>query len=126
MIYLDLDDALRLASVMLGGEPPMRDLGLLESALSRSKATYFGDELYPSIALKAAALMHSIAKNHALVDGNKRLALAGMHVFLLMNGHRLTMTNDQAFVFTKQLASGDLDDVHVIAAVIEEYLTPRS
>ncbi|HWD62592.1 MAG TPA: type II toxin-antitoxin system death-on-curing family toxin [Humibacter sp.] len=126
MIYLDLDDALRLASVMLGGEPPVRDLGLLESALSRPMASYFGDGLYPSIELKAAALMHSIAKNHALVDGNKRLALASMHVFLLMNGHRLTMTNDEAFVFTKQVASGDLDDVTVIAAVIDEHLAQRS
>ena len=125
MIYLDLDDLLHVAAIILAGEPTVRDLGLLESALARPGASYFGDEFYPTISLKAAALMHSIAKNHALVDGNKRLALSAMHSFLWMNGHRLTMTNDEAFVFTKRVASGDLDAVEDIAAEIEAHLAIR-
>jgi len=126
MIYHDLDDLLHLAALILAGEPPVRDLGLLESAISRPQASYLGEQLYPTVALKAAALMHSIAKNHALVDGNKRLALSGMHTFLWMNGYRLTMTNDEAFVFTKQVASGAIDDVETIAAAIDAHLLART
>jgi death-on-curing protein len=126
VIYLDLDDLIHLASVLLAGEPPVRDLGLLESALARPAASYQGEELYATPALKAAALMHSIAKNHALVDGNKRLSLASMHAFLWMHGYRLTMTNDEAFVFTKRVASGEFDDVERIAAVLDKHLRVRS
>ncbi|MHA7987085.1 type II toxin-antitoxin system death-on-curing family toxin [Rathayibacter sp. CAU 1779] len=125
MNYPDSDDLRLLAAVILGGEPAIRDLGLLESAVARPAAGYGGEDLYPTITLKAAALFHSIARNHALVDGNKRLALGSLLTFLWMNGHQLTMTNDEAFSFTKRVASGELDDVADIAAAIANRLRDR-
>ncbi|MGO1318244.1 MAG: type II toxin-antitoxin system death-on-curing family toxin [Cellulomonadaceae bacterium] len=96
----------------------MRDLGLLQAALARPQATFDGTDLYPTLELKAAALMHSIAGNHALVDGNKRLALAATIVFLGVNGRRLTWTNDEAYEVTVVVAAGALDSVPEIAARI--------
>ena len=75
MIYLDADDLLHIAQRVLG-TPELRDVGLLESATARPAAAYGGEEAYPTVHLKAAALLHSLAGNHPLVDGNKRLALA--------------------------------------------------
>lgn len=124
-VYHDVDDLLALAGVVLGGAPAVRDLGLLESAVARPQSSYLGAELYATVPLKAAALMHSLAKNHALIDGNKRLALSALLTFLWMNGRQLTMTNDEAFVFTKQVARGELDDVEAIGAVIEAHVRSR-
>lgn len=76
MIFLNLEELLHVASRTLGSEPDIRDLGLLESALARPQASAFGEPVYPTIHEQAAALLHSLARNHALVDGNKRLALA--------------------------------------------------
>ncbi len=78
MIYLTLPELLHVAVRTLGSEPGVRDYGLLESALARPQATAFGSEAYPSLDAKAAALLHSLAGNHALIDGNERLAL-GRH-----------------------------------------------
>ena len=75
MIYLDLDDLLHVAERVLG-EVLVRDVGLLEAAAARPRATAFGAEVYGDLFTKAAALLHSLATNHALVDGNKRLGLA--------------------------------------------------
>jgi hypothetical protein len=71
--FLDLDDVLGLAVTLFGDPLPVRDIGLLGSAAARPQTTAFGDDAYPDIWTKAAALLHSIVKNHALVDGNKRL-----------------------------------------------------
>ena len=79
-------------------------------------ATAFGEDAYPTIHEKAAALLHSLARNHALVDGNKRLAFAGTIAFLGMNGLRLTFTNDEAYDLVIAVATGQLDDVPAIAA----------
>jgi death-on-curing protein len=76
VIYLAVEDLLHVAARILGNVE-MRDIGLLESAAARPAASPFSEDAYPTIHEKAAALMHSIASNHALVDGNKRLALAG-------------------------------------------------
>ena len=80
--YLDLEDALYVIQ-RLGFY--VKDVGLLDSALARPKTTVFGEDAYPSLSLKAAALAHSIAKNHALVDGNKRTTWALMVSFLVVN-----------------------------------------
>ncbi len=64
------------------GEAEVRDLGLLQSAAARPQASAFGEDAYPSLLEKSAALVHSIARNHALVDGNKRLTLAGLIALL--------------------------------------------
>ncbi len=119
MIYLDLESLLHVASRTLDADPVARDYGLLESALARPQASAFGEDAYPGIHEKAAALMHSLARNHALVDGNKRLALAATIAFLGMDGIRLTMSNDQVHDLVINVATGVLDDVPSIAAVLE-------
>lgn len=125
MIFLNLEELLHVAERTLGSEPEIRDVGLLESALARPRASAFGEPAYPSIHQKAAALLHSLARNHALVDGNKRLALAATIALYGMNGTRLTLTNDQAYELVIDVASGTLDDVPRIAAVLEAGTAPR-
>ncbi len=118
MIYLDLDDLLHIATRTLPAVQ-VRDVGLLDSALARPRSTAFGDDAYPSIHGKAAALAHSLARNHALVDGNKRLALAATIAFYGLNGYRLTLSNDDAYDLVIAVASGQLDDVEPIAERLE-------
>jgi len=125
VIFLNLEELLHVAERTLGSEPEIRDVGLLESALARPRASAFGEPAYPSIHQKAAALLHSLARNHALVDGNKRLALAATITLYGMNGTRLTLTNDQAYELVIDVASGTLDDVPRIAAVLEASTAPR-
>lgn len=93
-------------------------MGLLESALARPRASAFGKDAYPTIHEKVAALLHSLARNHALVDGNKRLALAATIAFYGMNGMRLTLTNEQAYDLVIDVATGDVDDPSAIAVVL--------
>ncbi len=116
MIYLTLPELLHVARRALGGEPQVRDAGLLESALARPQATAFGSDAYPDLDAKAAALLHSLARNHGLVDGNKRLALAGVIAFYGLNGRRLTSSNDEAYDLVIAVADGSLDAVEQIAA----------
>jgi death-on-curing protein len=125
VIYLDLDSLLRVAARTLGGEPAIRDHGLLESVLARPQASAFGQDAYPDLATKAAALLHSLARNRALVDGNKRLALAATIAFLGINGRRLTLSNDEAYELVIAIATGSLDDVTDIAEVLRERTTAR-
>ena len=109
--FLELEDLLALAGAL--GAGPVRDLGLLDSACHRPRAGLFGQEAYPTLAGKASALMHSLAGNHALVDGNKRLALLATAVFLRINGYRLDMTDDEAFALTLSVAAGQLDATEI-------------
>lgn len=118
MIFLDLEDLLYVAERTLGDELDVRDRGLLESALGRPQASAFGEDAYPDIHHKAAALLHSLARNHALVDGNKRLALVATIAFYGMNGMRLTLTNNEAYDLVMDVARGRLDDVAAIASVL--------
>ncbi|MGH3361924.1 MAG: type II toxin-antitoxin system death-on-curing family toxin, partial [Nocardioides sp.] len=112
--HLSLAMLLKVAERTLG-EVLVRDMGLLESAVARPGATVFGEEAYPDLPRKAAALCHSLARNHPLVDGNKRLALAATIAFLGLNGRRLTLTNDEAYDLIHGIASGVVDDVEAIA-----------
>ena len=96
----------------------MRDHGLLEAALARPQATPFGKDAYPSLDAKAAALLHSLAPNHALIDGNKRLGLAAMIAFYGLNWRRLTLPNDQAYGLVMNVAGGEPDQVEEIAAIL--------
>ncbi|MCK0113635.1 type II toxin-antitoxin system death-on-curing family toxin [Ornithinimicrobium sp. F0845] len=125
MIYLTLSELLHVAERTLGHEAPVRDHGLLESALARPQATVFGVDAYENLEEKAGALLHSLARNHALVDGNKRLALAATIAFLGLNGYRLTLTNDEAYTSIIEVASGSLDDVADIADRIRTGIAPR-
>ena len=97
------------------GIGPVRDMGLLQSALARPHTTLMGADAYPSIDLKAAALLHSVCLNHALMDGNKRLAALLVLIFLDINGAESALTNDQLFDLTMAVASGELRDVDAIA-----------
>jgi death-on-curing protein len=124
VVYLDTEDLLALTRLL--GAGPVRDLGLLESAAARPRTDVFGHEAYPNLTTKAAALMHSLAKNHPLVDGNKRLAWLAALTFLDINGVRVTLSHDDAFDFVMAVASGELDDVVEIAAVLDRGTTPRS
>ena len=114
MIYLDLDDLLHVAAHTLG-EVQVRDIGLLESAVARPQSTAFGKDAYPSTYAKAAALLHSLARNHALIDGNKRLSLAATIAFYGLNGFRLTLSNDEAYDLVIAVSTGELDEVEAIA-----------
>ena len=125
MIFLDLEDLLHIARRTLG-DVEIRDVGLLESASARPRSTAFGEDAYPSIHLKAAALLHSVARNHPLVDGNKRLALAATIAFYGLNGVRLTLSNDEAYELIMAVAAGQLDDVEQIARRLESSTAPWS
>ncbi|MBL7499592.1 type II toxin-antitoxin system death-on-curing family toxin [Frankia sp. CNm7] len=125
MLYLTLRELLHVAQRTLGADPLVRDHGLLASALARPHATVFGRDAYPSLDLKAAALLHSLARNHALVDGNKRLALAAVLAFYGINGRRLTLTNDEAYDLVIDVAMGKLDTVEEIAVVLAAAVESR-
>ena len=108
--YLDLDDVLALAEEYFGSPPPIRDIGLLGSALARPQTTVFGEDAYPSIWLKAAALLDSVVNNHALVDGNKRLGWLTTATFLELNGEPVSMaTNDDVYALVIEVASSHMD-----------------
>lgn len=119
MIYLTYADLVYVARRAIGDGVAVRDQGLLESALARPQASAFGADAYGSLPRKAAALTHSLARNHGLVDGNKRLSLAALIAFLGLNGRTLTWSNDDAYAFIVDVASGNLDAVDEIALRIE-------
>ncbi len=111
--YLSFEIAVRIIDAE--GIGPIRDRGLLQSALERPATTVFGSDAYPPLEEKAAALLHSVCGNHALMDGNKRLAAILMLVFVDVNGSRAALTNDELFDLTMAVADGTLDDVGEIA-----------
>ena len=114
-----------IAERAVGEEILVRDYGLLESAAGRPQATAFGQDAYPDLDAKAAALLHSVARNHALVDGNKRLALAALIAFYGINGRRLILTNDAAYELVMNVAAGQLDSVDDITAILRTATEPR-
>lgn len=121
--YLDLDDLIDLARALLGDPPPIRDVGLLGSAAARPQATAFGQDAYPDLWTKAAALLQSILKNHALVDGNKRLGWLATATFLEINGTSVKrIANDSVYDFVIAAAVGH-DDVDAIALALRELAT---
>jgi death-on-curing protein len=126
VIYLTRAEILRVAGRTLGPDVIVRDHGLLESAVVRPATTVLGQHAYLTLDDKAAALLHSLARNHSLVDGNKRLALAGVIAFYGMNGRWLTLTNDQAYDLIIRVASGALDAVDAIAAILREGTAERA
>jgi death-on-curing protein len=126
VIYLTLPELLHVAERALGPGYSVRDYGLLEAALARPQATAFGKDAYSDLDTKAAALLHSIARNHALIDGNKRLALAAIIAFYGLNGRRLTLTNDAAYDLVMSVAAGQLDTVDDIAGILRGATQPPS
>lgn len=92
-----------------GGSHGLRDIGLLQSAIARPMAAFGGDDLYPDIFTKAAALMHSLIKNHPFIDGNKRTAITSSSIFLLRNGFQITASNKELEQFTLEAASTKIE-----------------
>jgi death on curing protein len=119
--YLTVEQALRIARVSVGAPVDVRDIGLLESAVHRPRASVFGQDAYPDLLTKAAALLHSLARNHPLVDGNKRLAWLATYVFCAKNGVELNPNDDAAYDLVVAVASGSLDDVDKIAEILRSF-----
>jgi len=107
---LDVDDLVALAVTLLGEPPPIRDLGLLAAAAARPQASAFGDDAYPDLWTKAAALLHSVVKNHPLVDGNKRLGWLACAVFLDINGtDPTTASNEDVYDLVMHVAADPIE-----------------
>jgi death-on-curing protein len=123
--YLDLDDLLLIARRAISNDVAVRDYGLLESALARPRASVYGADAYPDLHLKAAALMHSLSRNHALVDGNKRLAWAACRTFLAINRQWITAPEDDRFDFVINVATGAAPDVNQIADQLRAWSYPE-
>lgn len=125
---LTVDDLVELARRLLGDPPPIRDAGLLASAAARPAATVFGEDAYPEVWEKAAALLHSIVTNHPLVDGNKPLGWLATAVFLLLNDVPADRAaNDDVYDLVIAVAEGRADarEVAAIAARLRALVEGR-
>jgi death-on-curing protein len=115
-VYLDVDDLHDVAEIVLNGTPVVREYGLVSSAAIRPATEAFGVEVYVGVWAKAAALLHSICMNHALIDGNKRLAWSAARVFLGLNGvPPVDVDVDEAEALVMAVAAGSVGDVAAIA-----------
>jgi death-on-curing protein len=119
--YLTVEQAFRIARAAVGGPIEVRDVGLLESAVHRPRASVLGQDAYPDLFTKAGALLHSLARNHPLVDGNKRLAWLATWVLLAKNGVVLEPEDDEAYELVVAVAAGTIDDVGEIAASLASF-----
>jgi death-on-curing protein len=106
--YLELADILKLGREIIA-DFRVREIGLLESAAARPKTSVFGEDAYLTFAEKTAALLHSIAHNHALIDGNKRLAWSAARLFCLMNDLDINMKQDKAYEMVVGVAAGQIE-----------------
>ena len=120
-MYLSIEDAL-VQVKSLGFF--VKDIGLLEAALSRPRTTVFGEDAYPTLQLKAAAMMHSIIKNHPMIDGNKRTSWVLMVSFLWINGYQHNMNTATGFELTLGIAESRLE-LEDAASIIEKHLVAR-
>lgn len=125
--YLDRDDVLTAGAAAIGQIPKVSDYGLLDAAVARPRTTAFGLDAYPDDFAKAAALLQSLARNHALVDGNKRTAWAAAWTFLYINGVTLgDFDVDDAEAFMNDVATnGDLD-IAYLAGKLASYAAPSA
>ena len=114
--YLELADILKLGQEIIS-DFKIRDLGLLESAVARPRTSVFGEDAYQTFPDKVAALMHSIARNHALIDGNKRLAWSAARLFCLMNDVDIKMNRDRAYELVVAVASGQIELAELSASL---------
>ena len=114
MRYLNLAEALVVAEAVTGLDVKTLSrsprIGLLDSALHAPQASFGGQELYPEFIDKAAVLAVRIAKNHPLLDGNKRLAWSCLVMFVVLNGYRLEVAPDDAVTTMLAVAAGELDE----------------
>jgi death-on-curing protein len=129
IIYLAMDDVLALHESLytLNGERPVPLIaaGKLESAVLRPASEAFGEEFFPTLAEKAAALLQGIAIAHPFLDGNKRAALGSMLLFLRKNGVTFRVPDDPLYDFVIAVTTGELREVADIAARLRELFTPH-
>jgi death-on-curing protein len=118
MAGLTVEDLLHVARRTLGEEVRVRDAGLLSAALARLDATAFDEPVYPTVPLKAAALLHSLATTAPLAQGNRPFALAATLAFLGLHGMPLELSDEQAVDLVTRIVTGRLEDVHEIAAAL--------
>lgn len=115
MRYLSLQEVISLHSLLIaqsGGSAGLRDRGALESAVAQPQASFGGQDLYPDLASKAAALGHSLIQNHPFVDGNKRIGHAAMEVFLI-NGYEIEASVDDQETIIIDVASGKVSRIEL-------------
>lgn len=111
--YLSVEDLLEIGKSLIP-DFRVRDLGLLQSAAIRPKLTVYGSDAYANFPEKVAALMHALAKNHALVDGNKRMAWAGSKIFCIINGKELRLDIDEAEELIVGIAAGKFEVAEIV------------
>jgi death-on-curing protein len=117
MRYLALGEVVELQRRLLeatGGAPGIRDFGALESAIAQPKATSGGDDLYPALIEKAAAVGFSLVQGHAFIDGNKRVGHASMDTFLILNGTEIDAPVDDQERLILDLAAGLIGRSHLV------------
>jgi len=114
--YLDIHDVLQICELIIPNLA-IRDQGLLQSAIERPRTTVFGEDAYKTFPEKAAALMHSLARNHPLVDGNKRLAWSATRAFCLLNGYDINLNIDEAESLVLGVAAGKIDVAEIIILI---------
>ena len=111
MQYLSFGHVLQLHRAVVaatGGDQRVRDLAALSSAVAQPRMIFGGEDLYPAVAQKGAALAHSLVGNHPIVDGNKRVGHAAREVFLILNGYELSASEVEQGAIMLQLAAGQL------------------
>lgn len=114
--FLDIHDLLEIGNALIP-DFRVRDVGLLEAAAARPQTSVFGDDAYESFNLKSASLMHSLARNHPLIDGNKRLAWAATRTFCLLNSYDIYNDVDSAEQIVLAVATGKLDVAEIATAL---------
>jgi death on curing protein len=121
-MYLTSDNV-QMLNERFAGPDMLRDFGLLESAVMRPQSSAFGEDAFPSLHEKAAALLHGLARNHPFIDGNKRTAWAATSVFYQINGYNLGVDDGAVVALMVDVAEGQLDVPH-IAAVLKDWAQP--
>ena len=120
MIFLKRDQVLKFHRILIekyGGEPGIRDDGLLDSALAQPEM-FWGDEwLHPTVFDKAAAYLFHLCRNHCFLDGNKRIAFAAAFLFLDLNGYTVTFSNEEVVQLTVGVAAGRIDKKEIAGAL---------
>jgi death on curing protein len=121
--YLTVSDLYNINSEVMDGNTWVRDLHLLDSAARRPAITLFGQQQFPTLLDKAAALLHSLAYHHLFIDGNKRTAVRAVTTFLELNGYEVTWDYDRQYPFVLEVAQGK-HDIAQIAQWLAGHIRP--
>lgn len=127
MEYLNLERVLKAQRRLIdeiGGSHGVRDMNAVDSAVAQPQQTMFGEDLYPDLAAKAAALGYSLVANHGFIDGNKRIGYSSMEAFLLMNGHEFSASPDEGERVILAVAGGEMAREE-FTAWVRAHIVPR-